>query len=169
MRRPRRLVLAAAALGLALSASGCAVFSPVQTHDFYQAADGTNATLEQDGASVAGVRNAVLYLAEDGTATFFATVVNYSDQDISVELEGLEGSSSLFDATVTVPAHETVRLGSGEDQQEVPVGEVAAVPGSILDLEVSAEGLSETISLPTVEGSLGHFEQPAAAEEQPAS
>src|SRR5699024_2322071 len=43
VRRTRRLVLSVAALGLALGASGCAYTNPVQTHEFYQSSDGTNA------------------------------------------------------------------------------------------------------------------------------
>ena len=74
MRRSRRSVLSAAALGLALAASGCTYMSPVQTKDFYQAADGTNANIEQDGALYAGVRNALLVIEEDGTAEFSATI-----------------------------------------------------------------------------------------------
>ena len=62
MRRPRRLALSVAALGLALAASGCTFMSPVQTNDFYQAGDGTNANLEVDGQFHTGVRNAVLVL-----------------------------------------------------------------------------------------------------------
>ncbi|HJG91107.1 hypothetical protein [Brachybacterium massiliense] len=163
MRRPRRLVLSAAALGLALAASGCTYFSPVQTHDFYQAGDGTNANIQQEGALYAGVRNAVLVFGEDGTPVFTASVVNYSNEEITVELEGTAEGSSILSTQVQVPAQSTVQLGPGEGQQLVQVGAVNVVPGSILDLEVTAGGQSTTISMPTLETSLAHYEldQPA--------
>ena len=164
MRRPRRLVLSAAALGLALAASGCTYLSPVQTHEFYQAADGTNAVVELDGAAQAGVRNAVLVFGEDGTATFSATVVNHSAEDITVELEGLSEGSAVFSSTVEVPSRGTVRLGPGEDsQQTVPVTADGVLPGSVLELNVSVGGESTTISLPTFEDNLSHYQTEAPA------
>lgn len=163
MRRPRRLVLSAAALGLALAASGCTYLSPVQTHDFYQAGDGTNANIEQDGALFAGVRNAVLVLEEDGTPVFTSTVMNYSDEEITVEIEGIAEDASIFSTQVQVPAQGTVQLGPEDGQQLVQVGAVNVVPGTILDLDVTAGGQTTTISLPTLETSLSHYdrEQPA--------
>ena len=116
MRRPRRLVLSAAAMGLALAASGCTYLSPVQTHEFYQAGDGTNANITQDDALFAGVRNAVLVFGEDGTPVFTASVVNYSDEEITVDLEGIADGASIFSTQVQVPAQGTVKLGPGEDR-----------------------------------------------------
>lgn len=164
MLRSRRFVLSAAALGLALSASGCAYMSPVQTHDFYAASDGTNANIEMDGHLFAGVRNAVLVLGEDGTPVFSSSVVNYSDEEITVEIEGLSEEGSIFAASVQVPAQGSVQLGPDEGQQLVPVGAVNVVPGTILDLEFVAGGQSTTISLPTIETTLEHYErdQPTA-------
>lgn len=164
MRRSRRYVLSAAALGLALAASGCTYMSPVQTKDFYQAADGTNANIEQDGALYAGVRNAVLVVGADGAATFSATVANYSDEEISVELTGLEEGSTLFSATVQVPAHETLEIGHSGAEQEIPVSTVSAHAGAILDLEVVAAGQATTVSLPVLDDSLEYYqsEEPAA-------
>ena len=163
MRRPRRLVLSAAALGLALAASGCTYLSPVQTHEFYQAGDGTNANITQDDALFAGVRNAVLVFGEDGTPVFTASVVNYSDEEITVDLEGIADGASIFSTQVQVPAQGTVKLGPGEDRELVPVGAVNVVPGTVLDLEVTAGGQSTTISMPTLETSLAHYDldQPA--------
>ena len=164
MRRPRRLVLSAAALGLALAATGCTYMSPVQTHDFYQASDGTNANIEQDGQLYAGVRNAVLTLGEDGTPVLTGSVVNYSDEEVTVELEGLGEEGSLFDASIKVPAQGVVELGPDAGQQLVQVGAVNVIPGTILDLTVTADGQSTTISLPTVESSISHYDRSQPAE-----
>lgn len=164
MRRPRRLVLSVAALGLALSATGCAYFSPVQTHDFYQAGDGTNANIEQNGAFYAGVRNAVVVMEEGSDPILSASVVNYSAADITVDLEGTYDGATLFSQSVQVPANSTVRIGPGEGQEAVAVSGLDDVlPGSILDLTVSAGGQSTTISLPTLETSLAHYAEPSTA------
>lgn len=160
MRRSRRLVLSAAAMGLALAASGCAYMSPVQTHVFYDAADGVNATITQEGLQFAGIRNAVLVFAEDGTAMFSATVVNYSDEEITTTVEGFgENGDSIFSADVTVPAGETVELGPGEEQQTVQVDPLDVIPGVILEYEFTAGGFATTASLPTVDSSLEYFEE----------
>jgi hypothetical protein len=150
-------VLSAAALGLALAATGCTYFSPVQTHDFYQAGDGTNANLEVNGQFHAGVRNAVLVMGETGDPVLSATVVNYSSEDIVVELEAEHDGATLFSTRVQVPAESTVELGPEEGQQLVPVGPVDVLPGTILDLTVTSEDLSTTISLPTLETTLSHY------------
>ncbi|MGP9680434.1 MULTISPECIES: hypothetical protein [unclassified Brachybacterium] len=157
MRRPRRLVLSAAAVGLALAASGCSYLSPVQTHDFYEAADGTNANLEQSGALYAGMRNTLIVVGEDGSATFYGTAVNYSDETISIDLEGTADGTAVFSTSVSVPAHETVALGPDEGQQQVPLEEVPVKPGALIDLDVSVSGESTTITLPVLEGSVGHL------------
>ena len=164
MRRSRRSVLSAAALGLALAASGCTYMSPVQTKDFYQAADGTNANIEQDGALYAGVRNALLVIEEDGTDEFSATIANYSDEETSVELTGLSEGSSIFSTAVQVPAHGTVDVGSGEGQQQVSVDAAGVRPGVILDLEVTAGGQTDTISMPALDSSLEYYQQGEPAE-----
>lgn len=161
MRRPRRLVLSAAALGFALAASGCSVFSPVQTHDFYEAADGTNANLEQSGALYAGMRNALIVVGEDGAATFYGTAVNYSDETISIDLEGSAEETVAFTTSVSVPANGTVALGPDEGQQQVPVEQLPVKPGALIDLDVSAGGESTTITVPVLEGSVGHLSESA--------
>ena len=166
MRRPRRLALSAAALGLALAATGCTYMSPVQTHDFYQAGDGTNANLEVDGQFHTGVRNAVLVLdeAQSGAPVFSATVVNYSAETATVELQAESEDGVLFTTSVSVPAESTVEIGPETGQQQVEVSATDVLPGTILDLTVSSGDQSTTISLPTLETSLSHYgtDEPAA-------
>ncbi|MDN6399651.1 MAG: hypothetical protein L0K01_04245 [Brachybacterium sp.] len=165
MRRSRRSVLSAAALGLALAASGCTYRTPVQTTDFYPAAAGTNATIMQDESFYAGVRNAVVVFdAEGANPVFYTSAVNYSDEETTVEIEGLVEGASVFTASVQVPAHGTVEIGPQEGQQSVPIDSVDVVPGAIIELEVVAADQSTTISLPTLTTSLDHFtsEEPAA-------
>ena len=165
MRRSRRSVLSAAALGLALAATGCTYMSPVQTKEFYQAADGTNANIQaEDGALFAGVRNAVLVVGEDGTPMFSASVASYASEEITVSLEGIADGSTIFSTEVQVPAHGVVELGPGEGRQSEPIDAADVRPGTILDLEVTADGQTTTISVPAIDQSLDYyeFESPAA-------
>lgn len=165
VRRPRRLVLSVAALGLALGASGCAYINPVQTHEFYQAADGTNANLDQSGSVFAGVRNALVLVAEDGTATFSGTVANYTAEELTVEVEGLNEGTVAFATQATVPANGTIELGPGEGQQAVAIGELDVAPGELMDLSVTADGESTEITLPVFDDSLSYYQDDAAGEE----
>ncbi|MFC7458394.1 hypothetical protein ACFQS2_14495 [Brachybacterium sp. GCM10030267] len=158
VRRPRRLVLSAAALGLALAATGCTYFNPVQTHDFYQAGDGTNANIEQSGQLAAGIRNAIVVVAEDGSAAFSATAVNYTDQELTVELKGIgDDGSTVFSSQVTVPAQQTLELGPGEGQEPVEIGDLGAQPGSVIDLSITVGEQSTVITLPIISTELGHY------------
>lgn len=166
MRRPRRLVLSVAALGLAVSASGCAYLSPVQTHDFYQTADGTNATLEEAGEWTAGVRNAFLVVAEDDTVEMYGSAVNYTDAKVTVELEGLTDSGVAFSTEVPVPAHETVELGPGPGQHPVAIDGLDVPAGAVMELSVSAGGRSTVITLPVTDTSLSHHQKDAGVPAQ---
>ncbi|PMC75491.1 MULTISPECIES: hypothetical protein [unclassified Brachybacterium] len=159
MRPSRRLVLSAAAVGLALAASGCSVMSPTQTHEFYQAGDGMNATIEVDGAMHSGIRNAAVFIGEDGSAHLTGTAVNYSEEPVTLELTGMTAEgTTVFSTSVSLEPQGVQEFGAGQGQQlvEANVGDV--VPGAVLQLEVAAEGQSETSSLPTITGDVTYYQ-----------
>lgn len=158
MSRPRRLALAVAALGLALGASGCQYLNPVQTHEFYQAADGTNANLEMNGMVATGARNMVVLLRKDGSAELLGSLANYTTEDTTVELEGIADGTAVFSGSVTVPAGETVALGSGQNQRSVQVGAVKVPAGAMMELTVKAGGESTTITLPVMDTTLEYYQ-----------
>ncbi|GAA1490283.1 hypothetical protein [Brachybacterium sacelli] len=158
MSRPRRLVLSAAALGFALAASGCAYFSPVQTHDFYQAGDGNNVSIHQAGSLYAGVRNALVVAEEGGgDPAFSGTVVNYTDETITVELEGVAEDTTLFATSVSVGPRESVELGRTEGRQQVPITGIPTSPGHLIGLQVTAGGETNTVNVPVMPISLEHY------------
>lgn len=162
MRRPRRLVLSAAALGLALAATGCSYLNPIQTHEFYQAADGTNANLEGDnGRFSVGVRNVAVVLGEDGSATLYGAVVNYSGEDATVELEGTSEGTVDFSGQVPVAAGQTVLLGAGEEEHLVSIGSVGTPAGALMELTVTAGDQSTEISLPVLDTTLEYYGEDA--------
>ena len=156
MRRSRRSVLSAAALGLALAASGCTYMSPVQTKDFYQAADGTNANIEQDGAMYAGVRNALMVIEEDGTAEHAFLGVTSADGSASQEETTYRGAEVLEVEPGSPAADAGLRekdLIIGID--DTPVGGAAALTGvvrglasgSTHQLEVVRDGAVQNIDV----------------------
>ncbi|MCL6422201.1 hypothetical protein Bequi_02140 [Brachybacterium sp. JHP9] len=183
-----RLALTAAALGLALTATGCTYFNPVQTHDFYQAADGTNGSVTgADAASTfeVGVRNAIVVVDESGTGELVASVVNYSDETQSVTLTGnlaqagAEGrgvvtGEEVFTTTVTVAPKGVVKIGpaslvgSGESGAEAPTAvsteDFPADPGTMMLLTMDAAGESTTITLPITSTSLPYYQGDEASD-----
>lgn len=164
MRRLRRPVLAAAALGLAAAASGCAYFSPVQTQDFYQTADGTNASIvDEQGTFEIGVRNAIVVVDDDGTAALRGSVVSYSTEQATVELTGEVEGSPAFSASVTVAPGEVIELGPDEGQQEVAIEGLTVEPGDVIDLVVTATGKTVEASLPVTDTTLAYYGDPSDA------
>lgn len=152
VRRPRSLALSVAAVALALGASGCTYFNDTQTHDFYQAADGTNSAPE-----VPGVRNAVLVVDDNGDGRFMGTAVNPTEADATVELVGEYEGTTVFSTSVDVPAGGTVALG-GEGDQAVTATGVQAPAGAIMQLTVRSQGQEDqTISLPVQDESLPYY------------
>lgn len=151
VRRPRRLALVVAAAGIALTASGCTAFNPMQTHDFYQAADGTNANPEG-----VGVRNAILVLGDGGDGEVYLTVANETTEDATAELTGTFEGQEVFSASIPVAAGETVMVGAGDGEQ-IHVRDAAPKPGDIMELTVASGDSSTTISLPVMDDSLGYY------------
>lgn len=159
MRRPRRLALAVAAVGLALGAAGCGYLSPIQTHDFYQTADGTNLNLEQGGEPAIGTRNMIVVVADDGQATLFGTVANYTTEDATVELEGAADGQTAFAGRVSVPAGQTVQIGPDSGQHLVQIGKLDVKPGALMKLTVTAIGETGTVTLPVTNTELDYYKK----------
>lgn len=158
--RPRRsLALAAAALGLALGATGCSFMNPVQTHEFYQAADGTNANINQDGKLAVGARNMLVLAAEDGSAQLLGSVANYTPDEVTIELEGSADGTVAFSTSVAVPAGGVVTLGDGEDQQLAEIGQLDVEPGAVMDLKVTGADGEAVITIPVLDETLDHYKQ----------
>src|SRR5699024_4656625 len=70
---------------------------------------------------------------------------------------------------VQVPAHGVVELGPREGRQAVPISAADVRPGTILDLEVTADGQTTTISVPALDETLDYYEieDPAAGRRPP--
>lgn len=149
----------AAAAAVVLSAAGCQYLNDTQTHDFYQAADGTNAF--EKGV---GVRNAVLVLDKSGKGTLFATVSNDTANPGTASLEGSVKGQAIFSSTVQAPAQGSTKVG-GSGNQQIIATNVAAKPGDIAQLTVTVDGQgSTTISLPVVDQEMSYYKQATASD-----
>ena len=148
--RPRRsLALTAAALGLALGATGCTYMNPVQTHEFYQAADGTNANINQNGQLAVGARNMLVLVGPDGSAQLLGSVANYTTDDVTVELEGSDDGTVAFSTS----------LGDADDQQLAEIGQLDVEPGAVMDLKVAGADGEAVITIPVLDDTLDHYKQ----------
>ena len=159
MRLRRSFALAAAALGLALGATGCSFMNPVQTHEFYQAADGTNANINQGGELAVGARNMLVLVGPDGSAQLLGSVANYTTDEVTVELEGSDNGTVAFSTSVSVPAGGVVTLGDGEDQQLAEIGQLDVEPGAVMDLKVTGADGEAVITIPVLDDTLDHYKQ----------
>lgn len=179
MRRPR-IALAAAAACLAVTASGCSYFNPVQTHEFYQSADGTNVSITAENGELfeVGVRNAIVLVDDAGNGELIGSVVNYTGESRSVQIEGTYEGSSVFSSTINLESQEVVKLGPAElhgeqdssavegtapgeetstERIEVSTPQFPVATGSTMELTIDADGRSETVTLPVTGTQLPYF------------
>lgn len=152
-----RRALAPVALGLAIAlSSGCAYLNPVQTQAVYPTSDGTQGEI---GEGLLLRNMLVITAAEGAPGTLVGSVVNRTDSDADVLLEGTSEDGSLaFSHSVSVPAGATLQIGGPERAEETLIAtSVPVVPGAMLDLYSEAGGESTTISLPILDGTLSEY------------
>lgn len=143
----RRGLLTLTTLVAALSLSGCALFSPVQTDEPAQTADGIDVALDADVV----LRSLLIVAAGEGEpGRVSAQVVNNTDQDVDITFEVPSGS-----ADVTVPAHGSANLA--DDEFAVTLSAVPAGPGDMTDVQVSTSQAGINVfSVPVVEA-IGYY------------
>lgn len=158
IRRPSvRITAAAGAISLAALFSGCSYMNPIQTHEFYQPAEGSVKNLFPSGnpGEPVGLRNVYVVADESGKATVVGALANDTTEDQQVTLVGKSGGSELFSTTVTVPAQGMVSFGD-----QVPAIEVASMgdakPGDNVDIEFSVGEESLVATIPVLDDSLGY-------------
>ncbi len=161
IRRPSvRIAAAAGAISLAALFSGCSYMNPIQTHEFYQPAEGSVENLFPSGnpGEPVGLRNVYVVVDSSGKPTVVGGLANDTTEDQQVTLVGKNGDTELFSTTVTVPAQGMVSFG-----QEIPAIEVSSLggakPGDNVDFEFSVGGESLTATIPVLDESLGYTSQ----------
>lgn len=164
MRRTRRLAVAAASVAVALGASGCAYFSPVQTHEFYRVADGVSTTLvTAEGVPGIQLRNAQLIVDEEGRAELYAYLANSTDQEQSVTLTAVAADgTTILDQPLQLAANTGITIGPDGDET-IGQDATAAAPGTNAVLTVGASGIEpREVPLPVSDDSLGYAESAAS-------
>jgi uncharacterized membrane protein YgcG len=167
LRRPR-LALTIAAVALSVGATGCSYMNPVQTHDFYQAADGTNVSLQDSSKNFTfGVRNAIVVVDDSKRGELLASVVNYTDEDATVTLEGTNDGDVIFSQRVKVPANTTIQiepksLQKDQDPEEstpleIGVDDFPLAAGSTMWLTMTVDGQKRTETMPVTDTSLSYY------------
>ena len=139
----RATALAAAGL---IVASGCAVFSPVQTEYDYPPADGVS--LSMDGLELRGL--AIVGAGTDGPGVVIGQAVNSSASAVDVSFS-VEGASA--------PAQVTVPAGSGDALSEVPIESIPGAPGDNVQLVVSTPEAGENVVTVPVLAPVGYYEE----------
>ncbi len=140
-------VLRATALAAAgLIASGCAVFSPVQTEYDYPPADGVD--LSMDGLELRGL--AIVGAGADGPGVVIGQAVNSSASAVDVSFS-VEGASA--------PAEVTVPAGSGDALSEVPIESIPGAPGDNVQLVVSTPEAGQNVVTVPVLAPVGYYEE----------
>lgn len=146
VRRPRRLghVVAATVCGLAVAnlTAGCMVFSPVQTNDPYQPADGVE-------AHIGGLALRDLMLVGDpGRAVVSGSIVNDGRVPVTVQVQPQAADGGVTAGSeLQVAANEQVDLAS----RDLVIPGVTAKPGTITTLRITATpGGTTIVSVPVL-------------------
>lgn len=140
MKRLTRVALTAAAAALVIPMSGCAALLSAQQTAEYQYNGGDGAWADIEDVAVRGL----MIVSEDGEqGTLFYTIVNNSADSADVEI-------SVGDAQVseTIPAGESVVQNPENPESEsepVTVSGFDGQPGSLVDVEVTVNGQSQTV------------------------
>lgn len=146
VRRPRRLghVVAVTVSGLAVVGltSGCMVFSPVQTQDPYQPADGVEANI----GSLA-VRDLML-VGGSGGSVVSGSVINEGLAPLTVKMQPQAGDGSVTGGSeLELGAKQQVDLAG----RNLVFGGVTAKPGTTTTLRITATpGGTTIVSVPVL-------------------
>ncbi|WP_345207699.1 hypothetical protein [Fodinibacter luteus] len=147
--RAAHALRAAALAGATLLASGCAVFSPVQTDVDYPAGDGVRLSI--DGLEL---RNLALVVPEEnGTAVLIGQAVNSgtSAVDVTFTVQGAPTS-----AAAAIPASSGDTLSGTTTRVEIE--SLPAAPGDNVELVVSTAQAGENVVTVPVLPATGYYE-----------
>ena len=145
---------ASALVGATLLASGCAVFSPVQTQVSYPPAEGVSLST----ADVEFRDLALVSAAAGADAVLIGQAVNETSSSIEVAF-AVEGQSTP--TTTTVPAKSGETLSDSASSLTIPA--VSAGPGEVIDLVVSTSASGQNVVTVPVLADAGFYADLAPA------
>ena len=144
---------AVALVGATLLASGCAVFSPVQTDEAYIPGDGVPLSTKD-----LEIRNLALVSSKaGGDAVVVGQAVNSGSSPVDVQFAVSGGGAG---ATFTVPPTTSKTISDAATKVSVPA--VAAGPGQVAELVVTTSGSGQNIVTVPVLLASGHYASLAA-------
>ncbi|WP_337006929.1 MULTISPECIES: DNA modification methylase [unclassified Microbacterium] len=146
-----RLVASAALSALVLlGATGCTFITPQSTKIEYAASDGVNVS---DADGPIDVRNALVIATEDGSiGNFIGAIVNPTQESATLTIT----VEDLDPFTITVPAGDTVSLGSDEEPLRI-VG-LDTKPGATVQIHFqSGDSAGVKTQVPVLDGSLPYY------------
>jgi len=138
MRPSRRGLVGLALVGSMTLLTSCATFSPITTNEAYDAADGVTANV---GAVVA--RDLLVVGTKGAEGLLSGALVNTGTQDAQVTIQAKGQPQPV---TVDVPVGTLVTLGSGADETNVVVGNLAVEAGSLLDVTMSSPSGGQVVT-----------------------
>ncbi len=165
-KRTARLAVAAAAIAAIAPLSGCAnMLSADQTAKYeYHGGDGSWSREDLEGVDIRGL---LILQSEEGDAQVFYTVVNGADEsrDVSIEI----GPETY---THTVEPDEVMSQNPenpASDAEPAIISGLDEEIGSLVDVEVTVGGASETIATQVLDGSLPEYADlvPTGGAEEP--
>jgi hypothetical protein len=153
MNRARRakLALTAGALGIGLLASGCGYTNSQQTSVQYQSSDGIIADL-----GPLQLRNIlIISTGADQPGRVIGAVYNSSSQDVTLTLNGAEGSQT----EIPVKANSSTLLNDTTD--EAVLSTTGGIPGSLVDVRISENGtnVNNTVKVPVLDATLAEYKE----------
>jgi len=140
--------------GAILLASGCAVFSPIQTDYDYDAADGVPLTI--NGLDLRDL--AIVVPAKGGTGIVVGQAVNRSTSAVDVTF-AVTGAPTP--ATVAVPAGSGKSLSDGATGVEIPGIPVA--PGQMVQMTVTTDQAGANVVTVPVLPNIGYYKDLTAS------
>ncbi|GAA1757043.1 hypothetical protein [Kocuria aegyptia] len=156
----KRAGLSAAAVAALLTATGCTYINPVATAEVgYAPADG----IVVEMGDLKATNLLIVAQSADAPGRLLGSLTNNAEQEITVTVDA-DGATG----EIVVPAGSTVQL---EDAAPVILDPVGAMPGLMVEAEISAAGQSVTDSVPVLDHTFPRYAEyiPGGAPSTPAN
>jgi len=149
-----RLVASVALAGaLLLGTTGCTLGAVTGTLVHYQPSDGVAANVGD-----IKVRN-LLGLSENGEdVALVASIINSGDASVDVDFQYENASGDKETITVTVDAHSSVHIGSGDDEASAVLRDAGATVGGLIPIYVQYDKeQGQQVQVPVLDGATTEY------------
>ena len=144
-----RATLTAISLGAALALGGCSLAASITTSNEYDPSDGIGTTV----GSVSTENFLLVTSGEGEPAVLVGALYNSSTSPVTVSI--CIGADT---ASIKVPAQGVVKLGLGEDDEQIII-DAPAAPGGIADVSIAPSDAPATVKpIPVVDGTQPEYQ-----------